>query len=236
MKQFIYLLFFAAAFAGCNDNAATVGKESKTTVNQEPESDEALNTTEPGANDVNVDTIGMAEFLALKAAAARHSQSNGIASNDGTDVNDINVDTLGFAAFKRQKAELARQSYEDSIRRSEIIAERKKYNTQQRSSKTSTTEKSAATRKSTDTESADETKVAEKPADTVKEKRGWSNKAKGAVIGAATGAAAGAVIHKRKRGVGGVVGGVVGAAAGYGIGRHKDKKDEKKDTTVIEQQ
>jgi hypothetical protein len=236
MKQFIYLFFLAAVFAACSDNAETAGRESKTTVNQEPENDVASISTEPGANDVNVDTIGMAEFLALKAAAARHSQSNGLTSNDITDVNDINVDTLGFAAFKRQKAETARQSYEDSIRRAEIIAERKKYNTEG-NTRTGTTKKSAAKKQSTDnTVSADETGVAEKPADTVKEKRGWSKKAKGAVIGAATGAAAGAVINKKNRKVGGVVGGVVGAAAGYGIGRHKDKKEEKKDTTVIEQQ
>ena len=178
----------------------------------------------------------MAEFLALKAAASRHRESEGIASDNITDVNDINVDTVGFAAFKRQKAEMALQSYEDSVRRAAIIAERKRYNTQ-RSSKKSTSEKSTYERESTDNNvSSGETEVAEKSPEAVKEKRGWSKKAKGAVIGAATGAAAGAVINKKNRKAGGVVGGVVGAAAGYGIGRHKDKRDEKKDTTVIEQQ
>lgn len=55
-------------------------------------------------------------------------------------------------------------------------------------------------------------------------KKGWSNAAKGAVIGAGTGAVAGAVINKRNRAAGAVVGGVVGAGVGYTIGRAKDKK------------
>lgn len=58
----------------------------------------------------------------------------------------------------------------------------------------------------------------------VPEKKGWSAKAKGAVIGAATGAAAGAIINKRQRAVGAVVGGVLGAGAGTGIGAIIDKK------------
>lgn len=57
------------------------------------------------------------------------------------------------------------------------------------------------------------------------EKKGWSAKAKGAVIGGATGAAAGAILHKKQRGVGAVVGGVLGAGAGTGIGAIIDKKN-----------
>ncbi|HRO42411.1 MAG TPA: glycine zipper domain-containing protein [Flavipsychrobacter sp.] len=59
----------------------------------------------------------------------------------------------------------------------------------------------------------------------VPEKRGWSAKAKGAVIGTAAGAAAGAVINKRNRGAGAVIGGVLGAGAGTGIGAIIDKKN-----------
>lgn len=59
----------------------------------------------------------------------------------------------------------------------------------------------------------------------VPEKKGWSAKAKGAVIGGVTGAAAGAIIHKRQRAVGAVVGGVLGAGAGTGIGAIIDKKN-----------
>ena len=46
------------------------------------------------------------------------------------------------------------------------------------------------------------------------EKKGWSAKAKGAVIGAGTGAVAGAIINKRNRAAGAVIGGVLGAGAG----------------------
>ena len=54
-------------------------------------------------------------------------------------------------------------------------------------------------------------------------KQGWSEAAKGAVIGGAAGAVGGAIIDKKK-GRGAVVGGVVGAGTGYLIGRGKDKK------------
>ncbi|RYZ30106.1 MAG: glycine zipper 2TM domain-containing protein [Sphingobacteriales bacterium] len=57
------------------------------------------------------------------------------------------------------------------------------------------------------------------------QKRGWSAKAKGAVIGAGTGAAAGAIINKRNRVAGAVIGGVLGAGAGTGIGAIIDKKN-----------
>lgn len=56
------------------------------------------------------------------------------------------------------------------------------------------------------------------------EKKGWSNKAKGAVIGGVVGAGAGAVISKEKKAQGAIIGGVVGAAAGYGVGAILDKK------------
>ena len=56
-------------------------------------------------------------------------------------------------------------------------------------------------------------------------KKGWSNKAKGAVIGGVVGAGAGAVISKEKKVQGAIIGGVVGAAAGYGVGAILDKKN-----------
>jgi hypothetical protein len=59
----------------------------------------------------------------------------------------------------------------------------------------------------------------------VPEKKGWSAKAKGAVIGAGTGAAAGAIINKRNRVAGAIIGGVLGAGAGTGIGAIIDKKN-----------
>ncbi len=60
-----------------------------------------------------------------------------------------------------------------------------------------------------------------------KRKKGWSNKAKGAVIGAGVGAVTGAMVDKKK-GEGAVVGGVLGAGAGYGVGAILDNKEKKK--------
>ena len=65
--------------------------------------------------------------------------------------------------------------------------------------------------------------VAEQPA----AKKGWSAKAKGAVIGAGTGAAAGAIINKRNRAAGAVIGGILGAGAGTGVGAVIDKKNDR---------
>lgn len=56
-------------------------------------------------------------------------------------------------------------------------------------------------------------------------KKGWSAKAKGAVIGAGVGAVGGAIINKRNRGAGAVIGGVGGAAVGTGIGAIIDRKN-----------
>jgi hypothetical protein len=55
-------------------------------------------------------------------------------------------------------------------------------------------------------------------------KRGWSRKAKGAVIGGGSGAILGAVISKNNRLVGGALGGALGAGLGYVIGNELDGK------------
>ncbi|ATP56628.1 hypothetical protein CPT03_09145 [Pedobacter ginsengisoli] len=60
-------------------------------------------------------------------------------------------------------------------------------------------------------------------APTPAKKKGWSDAAKGTVIGAGAGAIGGALIDK-KHGRGAIIGGVVGAGAGYLIGRDKDRK------------
>ena len=57
----------------------------------------------------------------------------------------------------------------------------------------------------------------------VQKKKGWSNAAKGAVIGAGAGAVGGAILAKKK-GAGAIIGGVVGAAGGYVIGKDMDKR------------
>jgi len=55
-------------------------------------------------------------------------------------------------------------------------------------------------------------------------KKGWSNKAKGAVIGGVVGAVTGAAVSKDKKGKGAVIGGILGAAGGFGVGAVLDKK------------
>jgi len=55
------------------------------------------------------------------------------------------------------------------------------------------------------------------------QKKGWSNKGKGAAIGGGAGVVGGAVVGGTK---GAVIGGVAGAAAGGLIGRKKDKKKD----------
>ncbi|RNL52322.1 YMGG-like glycine zipper-containing protein [Pedobacter jejuensis] len=54
-------------------------------------------------------------------------------------------------------------------------------------------------------------------------KTGWSDAAKGSVIGGAAGAVGGALIDKKK-GRGAIIGGLVGAGGGYLIGRGEDRK------------
>ena len=56
-------------------------------------------------------------------------------------------------------------------------------------------------------------------------KRGWSAKAKGAIIGAGAGAVGGAIINKKNRGAGAVIGGLGGAAVGTGVGAILDHRN-----------
>lgn len=81
------------------------------------------------------------------------------------------------------------------------------------------------TESSTSANRSTETSTTSTSATTTK-KKGWSNRAKDAVIGGAAGAVGGAIISKHK-GKGAVIGGLAGAAGGYIIGNEKDKKSKK---------
>lgn len=76
----------------------------------------------------------------------------------------------------------------------------------------------------TNTGSGESTNGNDQPVATETKKKGWSNAAKGAVIGGVGGAVAGAVINGKNRGKGAIIGGVIGAAGGYIFGKSKDKK------------
>ena len=79
-----------------------------------------------------------------------------------------------------------------------------------------------------------ETPTGDSPAETgpvatpiPEKKKGWSNTAKGAVIGAGVGAIGGAVINKNNRVKGAVIGAVIGGAAGAGTGIILDRKKKR---------
>ena len=77
---------------------------------------------------------------------------------------------------------------------------------------------------STRTNTAQSQNTAYQEAPVEKRKKGWSAKAKGAVIGTGVGAITGAVVNKRNRGAGAVIGGLLGAGAGTGVGAIIDNK------------
>ncbi|MEO6489741.1 MAG: hypothetical protein ABIO04_07375 [Ferruginibacter sp.] len=92
-------------------------------------------------------------------------------------------------------------------------------------SKTTTPAKKTTTKSTSTNASTTSSNTSNSTATTPARKKGWSNSAKGAVIGGGTGAVAGAVIAGDGNRVGGaVIGSVVGAAGGYIIGKAKDKK------------
>ena len=155
MKQFLYIIFLGVVLAGCSDNQVTAEEESKKNVKRaKPAEDGPSNTIESGIDDIDADTIGMAEFLALKASvAAKYRQAKGL-----TDENEENEDTTGFTAFKRSKATNAAKpcDCDDST-----ITKSKKDNNS-RNSRTSTKDKSKQETESTDeVDSADHAQVVE---------------------------------------------------------------------------
>ncbi len=85
---------------------------------------------------------------------------------------------------------------------------------------------STSHKSNTTVSSANNTSTATSTSTTTAKKKGWSNRAKGAVIGGAAGAVGGAIVSKHK-GTGALIGGAVGAAGGYIIGNEKDKKNNR---------
>ena len=228
MQNFLFIVLFSALIAGCNSNSATTARELETAEN-EKRGETDLKTT----GGINFDTLGLAEFLAFKAA--RFPDANRVYATISTGRKKINVDTLGWAAYKSTKVKTDSQPIEASIPRQDITMEPRKPN----ASQNSTTSKRAGDEQQrvseVENDSADHSAVAGAPRTKEKkdETKRVSNKTKGAIIGGVTGAATGAVVNKKNRKAGAVVGGILGAATGYGIGRRKDKKDT---TTTKEKQ
>lgn len=86
------------------------------------------------------------------------------------------------------------------------------------------TRQHSSTRRTTTYRSYSEPATLPTATTTKRDRPGWSNKAKGAVVGGVVGAVTGAAVSKNKKGKGAVIGGVVGAAGGYGVGAILDKK------------
>jgi hypothetical protein len=93
----------------------------------------------------------------------------------------------------------------------------KDYGTTNSSTTRSNVNNNATTTRNTSTATTTTTKTTTK-------KKGWSNRAKGTVIGAGSGAIIGAIVSKKK-GAGAIIGGLIGAGAGYVVGNEKDRKN-----------
>jgi|GEM_PF-6294457 len=226
MQKFLYIVLFSAVIAGCNSNSATTPRELETA-----EKEEQGETDRDNAGGVRFDTLGLADFLAFKAA--RFPDANREYTTISTGRKKIKVDTLGCAAYKRTRVKTDRQPIEVPTPQQDITMESKKPNPSRNSTTSKNPKDEQQSVSEVENESEDHTAVAE--ASETKEKKDvkkrTSNKTKGAIIGAVTGAATGAVVNKKNRKAGAVVGGILGAATGYGIGRRKDKKD----TAVIKE-
>jgi len=130
------------------------------------------------------------------------------AANTGTVLNS--ADTAGLADFQKWKQlnELKNfamyqqeMAYTQPVKKTRVIH------------RTSTSKPRTVSMSSTD----------QYPAKTVS-KKGWSSKAKAAVIGGGGGAIIGAILDKNHRVAGGIIGGLLGAGAGYVVGNEIDRK------------
>ena len=152
----------------------------------------------------------MKKIISVLAIAATFAASCNSAADTEKEAQQRQLDSI--------KTEMARQHIIDSM--NEVAAHHK------------------ATTKSTTThtvvyndngepirQSVNESQATSSGQQTTQAKKGWSAKAKGAVIGAGVGAITGAAVSKTKKGKGAVIGGVIGAGVGTGVGAVIDKKE-----------
>lgn len=126
------------------------------------------------------------------------------------------IDSLNaVTAFQAQQLDQQEQKEEEKV--AAAASTQRNYTSTRSTAKRSTASKSY----SSNSPSYGTIPTATQP---TQQKKGWSNKAKGAVIGGVVGAGAGAIISKNNKWKGGVIGGVLGAGAGYGVGAILDNK------------
>ena len=136
------------------------------------------------------------------------------------DKNVVGVDTTGM--YKNNMiADTAREAVLPAGTTKKVVETHSPDGTVTTTTTTSAASKTGTTSKTHSTAVSPTTASTTQP--TVVRKKGWSSRAKGAVIGGVGGAVVGAAVSKKK-GKGAIIGGAVGAAGGYIIGNEKDKK------------
>ena len=129
----------------------------------------------------------------------------------------IMMESPQYIAWRKQKIE------DDRIFNEQLEAKAEKLETPnpvEKKAKSTATAKNTVSNTTNNTTNNTTTTTAEQPAT---KRKGWSNAAKGTVIGAGSGAVVGVIVSKDKV-IGGVIGGLLGAGVGYVIGNEKDKK------------
>jgi hypothetical protein len=147
----------------------------------------------------------MKAILTLAAATIFLSSCRDIAAEGKMADQQQTMDSIKIA-LQQQKIEMAKQKTIDSMN---AIAN-------QRSAEAAAVAASTTAAASANNSTSSAAPVAAK-------RKGWSNTAKGAVIGAGVGAVTGAVVSK-KDGEGAIIGGLAGAAVGAGTGAIIDGK------------
>jgi YMGG-like Gly-zipper len=129
----------------------------------------------------------------------------------------IMMESPQYIAWRKQKIEDDRIFNEQLESKAEELETTKPVNKKPTAKATA---KNTVSNTTNNTTNSTTTTTAEQPAT---KRKGWSNAAKGTVIGAGSGAVVGVIVSKDKI-KGGVIGGLLGAGVGYVIGNEKDKK------------
>ena len=162
-----------------------------------------------------------ASMLTLSFAAC-HNADTDKSTSAVVDAHETTIDSMKMEIVKQRVVD----SMEDVARAEEkeavvttVVAAPARRKTPRRSSSSNASSSSQYNSNSSYSNAAYE------PAPVAPVKRGWSAKAKGAIIGAGAGAVGGAIINKKNRGAGAVIGGLGGAAVGTGVGAILDHRN-----------
>jgi hypothetical protein len=168
----------------------------------------------------------MKQFISILAIAAIATTTSVIADSC-TSASSKEKEAIALAAQQRtidsMKAEIAKKQVMDSMTDAAAQAEAAKPKVVQTTRTHTRTVYVNQNNPGTAPAAQPVTTVTKDETVTTEKKKGWSAKAKGAVIGAGAGAITGAMVSDQK-GKGAIIGGVLGAGAGLGVGAIVDKK------------